>query len=101
MEFSEEKFKKLMAGQGAEKLVRTTAENFEELMKKNGLENVAGKEGYKFIIHGRDEEGEQFRVLEEFDTAEEARDWYNSVGQLVVEAGGEITLDYGPSKLEK
>lgn len=90
-----------MANQGVENLVKSTAENFEQLMKKNGLEGVAGKEGYKFVIRGRDEEGEKLKFLEEFDTAEEARDWYNSIGQLVVETGGEITLDYEKSGLNK
>lgn len=90
-----------MANQGAESLVKSTAENFEQLMKKNGLEDIAGKEGYKFVIRGRDEEGEKLKFLEEFDTAEEARDWYNSIGQLVVETGGEITLDYEKSGLNK
>lgn len=98
MEFSGEKFEKLMANQGVEKLARSTAENFEQLMKREGLQDIAGKEGYKFIIRGRDEEGEKLKFLEAFDTAEEARDWYNSIGQLVVETGGEITLDY--EKLE-
>lgn len=90
-----------MASQGAESLVKSTAENFEQLMKKNGLEDIAGKEGYKFVIRGRDEEGEKLKFLEEFDTAEEARDWYNSIGQLVVETGGEITLDYEKSGINK
>lgn len=101
MEFSGEKFEKLMASQGVEKLAKSTAENFEQLMKREGLQDIAGKEGYKFIVHGRDEEGEQFKVLEEFDSIEEARDWYNSFGQLVVETGGEITLDYKKSELNK
>lgn len=101
MEFSGEKFEKLMASQGVEKLAKSTAENFEQLMKREGLLDVAGKEGYKFIIRGRDEEGENPKFLEEFDTAEEARDWYNSIGQLVVETGGEITLDYEKSELNK
>lgn len=98
MEFSEDKFKKLMAEQGVGKLAKSTAENFEQLMKKNGLENIAGKEGHKFIVRGRDEENEDFKFLAEFDTIEEARDWYDSVGQLVVEEGGELRLNYEMSE---
>lgn len=102
MEFSEDKFRKLMADQGAENLVKSTAENFEQLMKKNGLESIAGKEGYKFIVFGRDEENEDFKALAEFDTKEEAEYWYNTLGQLqLAERGGEMKISYGASKLDK
>ncbi len=96
-----EKFEKIMESQGLEKLAKSTRENFEQLMRKQGLEGVAGKEGHMFIVRGRDEEDENFKVLAEFNTKEEAEDWYNSLGQLVIEDGGEIKLDYGVSELNK
>ncbi len=90
-----------MVGQGVEKLTKSTAENFEQLMRKQGLEGVIGKEGYKFIIRGRDSKEDNFKVLAEFETKEEAEDWSNSFGKLVDEEGGEVKFDYGPSESEK
>ena len=96
-----EQFKKLMESQGLEKLAKSTRENFEQLMKKQGLEGVAGKEGYVFIIRGRDEGDEDFKVLAEFEIKEEMEDWYNSLGKLVIEDGGEIKIDFELSEMNK
>lgn len=75
-------------------------ESFEHLMKRNGLEGIVGKEGYMFIVRGRDEDDEKFKVLMEFESKDEAEDWYNSLGRLVIEGGGELMIDYGPSELK-
>ncbi len=82
-----------------EEVFASDSESFENLIKRNGLEGIAGREGYVFIIWGRDEEDENFKVLAEFDTKEEAEHWYNSLGQLKIEIGGEMKIDYGPSEL--
>ena len=101
MEFSKEKFKKLMVNQGLEKLANPNSENFEQLMRKQGLEGIAGKEGCVFIIRGRDEGDKDFKVLAEVETKEEMEDWYNSLGKLVIENGGEIKIDFEPSEMDK
>ena len=100
-EGSEKRFEQIMSVEGMDKLRKTTREQFEELMKRKGLEGVVGKEGYSFIVRGRDEGEKDFKMLAEFDTKEEAEDWYNSLGQLIVEEGGEIRMHYGPSELNK
>lgn len=79
---------------------QTDRERFEEFMKKQGLEHVVGKEGHVFIVSGRDEDGGDFKPLAEFDTADEALDWYNSSGQFVLEGGGDIKMSYGRPELK-
>lgn len=95
----EKQFEQLMKNQGMEQLRKPTREQFEELMKKNELDKVARKEGHVFVVSGRDEDKREFKPLAEFETIEEARDWYNSLGQLIVEEGGEIRMHYGPPEL--
>ncbi|MBU6141865.1 hypothetical protein KGO95_01940 [Patescibacteria group bacterium] len=94
-------FEKLMKREGMEKVMKPTAEAFEQLMRKSGLEGIAGKEGEKFIVRGKDEGDSDFKVLAEFDTAKEAEEWYGTVGQLVIEGGGALLLEYGPSELHE
>lgn len=95
----EKQFEQLMKNQGMEQLHKPTREQFEELMRREGLENVMGKEGHVFIVSGRDKDKKEFKVLAEFNTKEEAEDWYNSLGQSIVEEGGEIRMHYGPPEL--
>ncbi len=94
-------FEDLMKREGMERLTKPTAETFEQLMRKSGLEGIAGKEGEKFIVRGKDEDDKEYKVLAEFDTAEEAEEWYGTVGQLVIEGGGALLLEYGPSELHE
>ena len=94
-------FENFMKREKMEKLMQSPAERFEELLKKSGLENITGKEGYKFIVYGKNEGDVQFMVLAEFDTVDEARDWYDSLGQIVTDEGGELAMNYGPSESRK
>ena len=70
----------------------STREKFEKLMKRHGNENLVGGD-YEFIVRGKDSPDDEFKVLASFDTPDEARDWYDSLGQIILQGGGQLELD--------
>ncbi|GEM_PF-2168516 len=97
MENPEEQFNKRPEDQKPE-WSESLRERFEEILRRAGEEHLLGKEGYKFIISGRDAKSEPFKVLAEFDTIVEAQDWYKTFSDYIEEDGGELRIDYGPSQ---
>ncbi len=96
MESIEKKYKEMAAAGEVEKAKELVRGKFEDLMHKNLMGGQLGKEGYVFSISGRDKDDPDFEVLEDFDTADEARDRYYSLGRMIIEEGGELKLDYLP-----
>ncbi len=74
---------------------------FEDLIKNILTEKELGKEGYVFVCKGKERGEKDFRPLVEFDTADEAWDWYDSYGKWIMEDGGEVTVEYGLPELKK
>lgn len=74
---------------------------FEDLIKNILTEKDLGKEGYVFVCKGKERGEKEFRPLVEFDTADEARDWYDSYGIWIMEDDGEVKVEYGPAELKK
>jgi len=79
-------------------------ENSEDVQKPENFEKEIKKEGFIFIVSGKNDKNnpdEKFRAVAEFDTLEDAQTFQDSVGQIITDNGGEIMIGYGPSEINE
>jgi hypothetical protein len=75
---------------------------FEKLMKREGMERLTERPKEVYIARFRLYGEEDVTLVEEFDTKEDRDIWYESFGKMLEEEeGGKIEFDNGPSELNQ